>query len=154
MQPQELLSQHQFALDELVAARALEVDAAHQVQSAFQAAILYNRRSGTLISHRSRREPVPYPTYEAAAQLVRHTRILAGLAAGGKFSPETAAEAQRVISRAMAIITTPQEGSYRLYNPLDRSLSGRRPAFEELSLQVSPASQAAARFLGDLLSMG
>jgi len=149
---QELLSHHKFALDDLVSAGEMDKEAARQVQTAYRAAVLHTGRTGI---SRVRCKPDSTPLYEdsAAGQLVKQTGILSGMATRGVISPESASEAQRVISRAMALITTAQEDPSWLSDAVDGANDGY-PTFDELPLQVSPASQAAARFLGDVLLVG
>jgi hypothetical protein len=148
----ESISHHQAALDDLLSTGEMDFETARQLQSAYRAAA---RLAGGLeISPTSKDEIRSYDSgVLAAAMLLRQCRLLARMAARRIPSPETSAEAERAIARAICLSHPVQAENRRVSKYAYRPGPGQRLSFDELYLQVSPVSQAAARFLVDVVSV-
>jgi hypothetical protein len=144
----QLVQDHQSALNELIAKGELEGGVAIQVQTAFDAAVYHVWRSNA-----------PMTCYEAvmvdykpisSSQLVKQARWLAQTS---DLDPDTLTMAQAAISRDVAFLNLSGDEIQVLYERL-RKMSGDSydfPPYEELELEVSPEAMAAAQFLVELL---
>jgi hypothetical protein len=145
---EQLVSDHQAALDELVAAGDLDTAVAGQVQLAFGAAAYHVWRSNAPITCY---EPVLVDyTPTSTNQLVQQADLLADK---GDLDPDTVARAQAVIERDMAFLSLSQAETQALYDALYAAAGDTYdlPSLEELDLEISPQAVEAARFLAQLL---
>jgi hypothetical protein len=144
----QLLQDHQSALDELTASGELESDVADQVHTAFDAAIQHIWRSNA-----------PITCYEAVMidykptssnQLANQAKLLAQ---GDDLDPETVAMAEAAIARDVAFLNMSGTDLQTLYDSLLKQAEegSRVPSFDELDLTVSSEALEAARFLVELL---
>jgi len=148
---EQLVSEHQAALDELAAAGDLDAAVAGQVQLAFGAAAYHVWRSNAPITCY---EPVMVdyaPT--SANQLVQQANLLADLAGQSDLDPDTVAQAQAVIQRDMAFLSLSPAETETLYDAILKAAGDSYdfPSLAELDLEISPEAIQAARFLTELL---
>jgi hypothetical protein len=147
---EELLAEHQAALDEIVAAGEITSDVAAELQAAFGAAVYHVYRSNA-----------PITCYEPAlidympvssGQLTQQVQILEDMAEEGNLDPATITQAQAAVARDIAFLSLPQEDVQALYDHLIQTAGGAGyPAFDELALEVPPSAAEAARFLIEVL---
>jgi hypothetical protein len=144
----ELTNDHQAALDDLVAAGALEADVAVEVQVAFEEAAYHVWRANVPITCY---EPVEIDYVPAgASQLARQAEILVEMAEQGGVDPQALAEAQAAIERDVAFLSLSHEERMALYDEIIAQGSPY-PRFNEVDLDIPPEAAEAARFLIDLL---
>ncbi len=151
---EQLASDHQVALDELVAVGELDAAVAGRVQLAFGAAAYHVWRSNTL-SNCYDSMTVDY-TPTSADQLVQQADLLAEMADKGDLDPDTVARVQAVIQRDMAFLSLSQAETRALYDALYEAAGDTHdfPSLEELALEIAPAAVEAACFLAQLLLEG
>jgi hypothetical protein len=148
---QQLISEHRAALDELIAAGELDAAVAGQMQSAFDAAAYHVWRSNA-----------PITCYEAmlldykpvsSSQLVQQAEMLAEMAESGNLDPNTVAQAQAAVEQDIAFLSLSQAETQALYDALIEAGGDSYdfPSLDELELEVSAETVAAARFLVELL---
>ncbi|MCP4538046.1 MAG: hypothetical protein GY832_12960 [Chloroflexi bacterium] len=147
----QLVADHQAALDELVASGELDADVAGQVQTAFDAAAYHVWRSNAPITCY---EPVMIdykPT--SSNQLAQQSELLTEMSESGDLDPNTVAQAQAAIERDIAFLNLSSAETQALYDELMAAAddSYAFPAFDELELEVTPEAVKAARFLVELL---
>jgi hypothetical protein len=144
----QLVTDHQSALDELVAAGDLDQAVAAQVQAAFSAAAYHVWRANAPITCY---EPmmVDY-TPITSAQLGQQAEILAQ---GKDLDPNTVARVQAAIARDIAFLVLPNTDRQALYSRLiQASQEGQAiPQFDQLDLEISPEAVQAAQVLVELL---
>ena len=149
----QLVADHQTALDELVATRELDTDVASQVQTAFSAAAYHVWRSNAPITCY---EPVMVdyqPT--SSSQLAQQAELLAEMAESGDLDPDTVAQAQAAIEQDVAFLNLSGAETQALYDALMTAAgdSYTFPAFDELDLEITQEAAAATHFLVNLLLM-
>ncbi|MGD1992908.1 MAG: hypothetical protein PVI59_06920 [Anaerolineae bacterium] len=145
----QLRADHRAALDDLVAAGALDAGVATEVQAAFEEAAYHVWRANAPITCY---EPVEPPDYvpAGAAQLARQAEILVEMAEAGSVAPEILAQAQAAIERDVAFLSLTYDERTALYEEV-RAEGSPYPTFNELDLEIPPEAAEAARFLIDLL---
>jgi hypothetical protein len=144
----QLVRDHQAALDELVADGELEGDVAAQVQTAFDAAVYHIWRSNAPITCY---EPVLIDYRPASSgQLAAQAEFLA---ASADLDADTVAKVQAAIARDVAFLNLPSDEVQAMYDRLRKEAGDRYdfPSFDGLELDVSPEAAQAAQFLVDLL---
>jgi hypothetical protein len=147
----QLVADHQSAINDLVAANGLKPEVAVQVQEAFQAAAYHIWRSYCCTCY----EPMAGPNYTPASsdQLVTQSEILDEMAQKGKIDPAVVAEVQATIERDIAFLALTDLDTQALYEKI-RQAAGETnpiPKFDNVELQIPPESVEAAHFLVDLL---
>jgi hypothetical protein len=149
---QEMIADHRAALDELVAAGEIEAPVADLIQEAYAAAIYHIWRSNTNIT--CYRMSFTYaPT--SAGTLVLQAETLEQVASQGDVDPNTLATVQSALEHDMAFYALTDEEISAMYEQLIRDSQEKGtpiPAFEELDLELTPESRAAAQFIIDLLT--
>jgi hypothetical protein len=148
---EQLVRDHQAALDELTTAGDLDAAVAEQVQLAFIAAAYHVWRANAPMTCY---EPVLVNyTPTSANQLVQQASLLADLAGKSDLDSSTVAQAQAVIQRDMAFLSLSQAETKALYDAILEAAgdSYNFPTLEELNLEISPQAIEAARFLTELL---
>ncbi|MBN1955871.1 MAG: hypothetical protein JW900_12600 [Anaerolineae bacterium] len=145
---EQLLQEHQSALEELVNTGELTRAVADELLAGFNAAAYHVWRSNVPITCY---EPVMIdyqPT--SAAQLVRQAEVLEELARGGSIDADTVATAQETITRDIAFLTLSNEQQQALYEEI---LAGGSPYpdFSEIPLDIAPEEAEAAQYLVELL---
>ena len=143
-----LVTDHQSALDELVAAGDLDQAVAAQVQTAFGAAAYHIWRSNAPITCY---EPMMLDYMPlTSAQLGQQAAILAQ---GKDLDPNTVARMQAAIARDIAFLALTNTDRQTLYSTLIKASQEGQPIpqFEQLDLEVSPDAAEAAQFLVDVL---
>jgi hypothetical protein len=147
---EELLAEHQAALDEIVAAGETTSVVAAELQAAFGAAVYHVYRSNAPITCY---EPVLIDYMPvSSSQLTQQVQILDDMAEDGNLDPATIAQAQAAIGRDIAFLSLSQEDVQALYDHLIQTAGGAGyPSFDELALEVPPAAAEAARFLIEVL---
>jgi len=149
----QLVADHQSALNELVAANELEQAVADQVQEAFGAAAYHIWRSNAPITCY---EPMPNPEYTptSSGQLAMQSEILVEMAQKGKIDPAVAAQAQATIERDIAFLALTDEQTQALYERIRQTAgeTNQIPEFDQVQLEITPEAAQAAHFLVDLLS--
>lgn len=144
----QLVREHQAALNELIAGGDLLPEVADQVQTAFDAAAYHVWRSNAPITCY---EPVLIdykPT--SSGQLVAQAELLAD---SDDLASDTVAIAQAAIARDVAFLNLSSGGVNALYEKLLKAASDGQspPSFDQVDLDVTPESAQAAQFLVELL---
>jgi hypothetical protein len=147
---EELLADHQSALDELVAAGELDASVAPLVRTAFDAAV-----------HHVWRANAPITCYEAvmidykpvsSAQLTQQAALLAEMADDRSLDPDVVAQAQVAIERDVAFLNLTGAEVEVLYQEIQKLVrDGGPPSFDEIDLEITPQAVQAAEFLVELL---
>jgi hypothetical protein len=147
----QLVADHQAALDALVATGELEPAVAEQVQKAFDAAAYHVWRSYSPITCY---EPV-LVNYKPASsdQLVHQAEVLAAMSRSSDLNPDAMAQAQAAIERDIAFLNLSDVQVQALYQEVIASSEAGSgvPAFDQIELPIVPEAADAARFLVELL---
>lgn len=145
---EQLLQEHQAALDDLVAAGELTRVVADEIAVGFNAATYHVWRSNVPITCYEPMMIDYQPT--SAAQLVRQAEVLDELAGSGVLDPRIVATAEETIARDIAFHSLSYEQQQALYKELLAGGSSY-PSFAEVPLHIAPEETEAARYLVELL---
>jgi hypothetical protein len=149
---QELISGHRTVLDELVTSGEISAPVADLVQEAYEAAVFHVWRSNAPMTCYVTAGPTYFPA--SANVLVEQATVLNQIAEEETVDPATLAKAQAALAHDMAFYALTDEEVQALYDQLrseyapDQSL----PAFEDLSLELTPEAKEATQFIIDLLT--
>jgi hypothetical protein len=146
---EHLIADHRRALDQVVAAGGLAGPVADLVQEAYAAAVFHIWRSSIPATCYVTAGAIYGP--ESAAVLVEQARILAELPGQAAIDPQTLARARLALEHDMAYYALSEADLLDLLSSL--TANGQPyPAFDELDLEPTPDTQAAARFIQVLLT--
>jgi hypothetical protein len=150
---QQMVADHQAALDELAASGEVTATVADLVQEAYNAAVYHVWRSNAPITCY---EPmiVDYAPASAGA-LIQQAEVLNGIAAQGIIDPQTLATAQAALEHDLAYYTLSDADLQALYDRVlaEAQANGQPiPSFDALQLGISPEVKTAAQFIIDLLT--
>ena len=164
----QLLYDHQEALDDLVATDELSEGAAGQVQAAFKAVAWHVRDDvyrGLITCYiPTITPPLPTTVSEVAerqiriyasgspARLLLQTDLLIEMAEDDDFDQETVARVQAAVERDIAILTLSSEERQVLLDELVKAAGDcySFPPFDDFDLEIPPEDAEAARFLVEL----
>jgi len=151
---QQMETDHQANLDELVSGGELSASVADLVQEAYAAALYHVWRSNAPMTCY---EPMLVDYAPASAGvLVQQAEALSLAAAQGSIDPETLAKARAAIEHDMAFYAL---GDADLQSMYDRFITEWQsenhpaPSFEIVELELTPDARAAAQFVVDLLAV-
>ena len=150
---QQMMADHQTALDELLVAGELSTPVADLIQEAYNAAVYHVWRSNVPITCY---EPVMVDYAPTSADvLVQQSALLSEIAGQGNIDPETLAKAQAALEHDLAFYELSDEDVAALYESIlaEAQNQGQSiPSFETLELEVSPDAREAAQFIITLLT--
>jgi hypothetical protein len=147
----ELATQHQAALDELVAAGELAPEVAEELQAAYDAATYHVYRSNAPITCY---EPVIVdyaPT--SSNELTKQADLLTEMAESGDLDPATVSQAQEAVARDISFVSLSQDERQALYDLLIEAANQGTPIppFDQIDVDITPEAAEAARFLVEVL---
>jgi hypothetical protein len=146
---QQLTSAHRLAMDELVAAGELPAPVADLVQEAYEAAVYHVWRSSVGLT--CYMGVTTYYGPASAEALIQQAEALAEIGAEGAIDPDTISQAKAAIEHDLAYHAMGEEEVEALYHSLAEG-GGDFPAFEGLTLEITPEAEAAAAFIIELLT--
>ncbi|GAB4532279.1 MAG: hypothetical protein Kow0063_12600 [Anaerolineae bacterium] len=149
---EQLVAEHQAALDRLVSTGQLEAGIADEMQSAYEGAAYHVWRANAPLTCYA---PVRPPDYQfgSSSDLARQAELLAEMAEQSAIDQATVAQAQAAIERDIAFLAMTPEDQRALVETV-RQMAGDTenfPQLIELDMDVPPESAEAARILIELL---
>jgi hypothetical protein len=150
---QQLIAEHQLALDDLVTTGVLTSPVASLIQEAYAAAIYHVWRSNAPITCY---EPVIVDfSPVSAGVLIQQSEVLSKIADESSIDPEILAKAQAALEHDMAFYALTNTEVTSLYERLVtewQDLGKTVPTFENVDLEITPDAKAAAQFIISLIT--
>jgi len=150
---EQLIAEHNLALDDLVIAGELNPSVADLVREAYEAAVNHVWRSNILVTCYDFAS-VDY-SFVSAQILVQQAEVLHEMASQEIIDPETLAKAQTALEHDMAFYALSDEGVSELYARIVsewQSQGQTAPTFEDVELVITPNAITAAQFIISLIT--
>jgi len=150
---EQLIAEHRFALDDLVASGELTPSVADLIQEAYDAAVYHVWRSNAPMTCY---EPmiVDYAPVSASV-LVKQSEVLNEVGDGSSIKPETLEKARAALEHDMAFYALTDAEVTSLYERIVTEWQSQQqtiPAFENMELEITPDAKAAAQFIISLFT--